>query len=90
MELVNSRGQYQHPTPEAIEAAGLDDLGRELWATVDRCNSDVTAATEAVKRASEKAEATTETLARARERLGRMRPPVSAVDAARAFILSTR
>jgi multidrug resistance efflux pump len=90
LELTNSRGQYQHPSREAIEAAGLTGVALELWESVERANADVIAAEATLKRAHETVEAQQEALTRAQARLNQLRPPVDAVDAARAFILSGR
>jgi hypothetical protein len=90
IELHDARGIYVHPTAEQVAAANLSGLELELWQAVERCNAEAVALEAALADARKDVDAKMVDLAEAEAALGRARPRISPVEAARMFIRATR
>jgi hypothetical protein len=86
IEIFNSRGQFVLPSPEAI--AGLDNATRDRFTAVQGAAQAAEAAVAATKQAQRHVTECMEAVRVADDELRKARPPVSAVDAARAWIVS--
>jgi hypothetical protein len=84
--MFDSKGRWQRPTAEQV--ASLDPETRERFKAVEAAALECERATAATKAASEHVADCVVTVRTCEERLRELRPPVSAVDAARAWIRS--
>ena len=90
IELHDARGIYVHPTAEQVAAANLSGLELELWQAVERCHTEAAALEAALVDARRDVDAKLVDLAEAQARLAAVRPPISPVEAVRAFIRAGR
>jgi hypothetical protein len=88
LELTDGRGQFVMPTKRQIDEANLGVNGRQLFDAIVEADLLVADAVTAVETAKSVVNDKTQAVADATEHLARLRPAVSAVDAARAFILT--
>ena len=88
LEIFDKFGTFQLPGPEAI--AALDPPTRKRFEAVRKAALASESAIEATKQAQRNVTAAMQAVATASAELNAARPKVSAIDAARAWIATTR
>jgi hypothetical protein len=86
MELFGKQGEFVRPSAETL--AALDDDTRTRFAPVLQAAAALDVAEQQLAAAKQGVTEASAELAEARDHLAKLRPPVSAVDAARAWIKS--